>query len=725
MPVIKSIFTLLFLLHAVNLNCAEATQPSESTDKFQFQPKKHDLNSLDIIASSKEINALSLNKRLPNEFSSAIFKSLNPRATAFNLNGTVDDLTVQFGAGSSMWLVVSYAGTEKKEVYRSDDDGLTYVRYTVFEDYSDKARIDSVFVNPGQKEFVIFSDLKNRVLFLSEKNGRGWRESVIYFTPDAFYFTDDSTVIMSFDKSNQQLWLTINAGRSWKLIGENVVEFQPEILLSEDKKQQFIYFMEKTEQGSTQLIRFDLTEFKYDKLMQNVQDRKHVVKKELAGYFSIGSSVFIVSKPDITGDASLTVSGVNGDQFKPVDFEMENSEAKQVIGFKPVRLNGKDKFIVVTYRMKNGLLSVQDDLYVSSTNSATEFELSLENIVNKCHISESLKYESCFDIRELNKAGYLFIANAINDEGIVETFIKNHPYSNDWEPSYYSEDETGLFLNLDTDFYQVHSGPESSFSPANMPDLMFSRVSQRGVYVSQEQGEDWTRILNDSYAYSVAFSEEYGLTVVVAAEVDKPTSKLRYSLDHGNSWNEWHFSDSLVMVDDIRVDPLTSTPAFLLMCTGAEGVNVMIKLDFSADFVSVLGEEEPSPVVDLTTTVEANAPTKSVPTETTTFPGEVEANAEQLIEQSFNQQAYEEAKSLIELSRLHLMILSQYMVPIFIFISSLLIGLIIYLKKKSLKHVSKSTSTKLVETYKSVRSKPIFRLSDQEKLIRVEEDLMV
>lgn len=136
--------------------------------------------------------------------------------------------------------------------------------------------------------------------------------------------------------------------------------------------------------------------------------------------------------------------------------------------------------------------------------------------------------------------------------------------------------------------------------------------------------------------------------------------------------------------------------------------------------------------MDPSTTVEAtNAPTttvaKSVSKETSTLPvGDFEVNAEHLIEQEFNQQAYQEAKSLIELSRLHLVILSQYMVPIFIFISSLLIGLIFYLNKKNLKHVSKSTSTKLVESFKTVRSKPIFqRPSDQDKLIRVEEDMMV
>lgn len=202
----KSTFTLLFLLYTVGLNSAKVTQSQKATDKFQFQSREHDSQSLNLIASSQPINAFSLNRKQPNEFSSSMFKSLSPRATAFNLNGTTDDLTVQFGADSSMWLVVAYADeSTKKKVFRSDDDGLTYVRYTVFEDYSHKVEIDSVFVNPNQKEFVIFSDLKSRVLFISEKNGRGWRESAISFTPDAFYFTDDSTVVMSFDESNQQV----------------------------------------------------------------------------------------------------------------------------------------------------------------------------------------------------------------------------------------------------------------------------------------------------------------------------------------------------------------------------------------------------------------------------------------------------------------------------------------------------------------------------------------
>lgn len=723
---VKSTVTFLVLLYTVSLNNAKVTQSWEQTDKFQFQPREHDPHSLNLIANSKEISASSLNKKMPNEFTSSLFKSLSPRATSFKLNGTVDDLTVQFGADSSMWLVVGYKeGEAKKKVFRSDDNGLTYKRYTVFEDYSNKVEIDSVFVNPKEKEFVIFSDLKNRVLFVSQKNGRGWRESMIGFTADDFFFTDDSSVIMSFDQSNRQLWITINSGKSWKLIGENLVQFQPETIFSMDK-QQYIYFMEKTEQGYTQLIRFDLTEFKYDQLMQNVQDRKHVVKKAIARYFSIGSSVFIVSKSIDTGSSSLMVSDANGNQFSPVSFEVANREAKQVIGFEAVQLSGADKFIVMTYRMNN---IIHNDLYKSSDSSATRFKLSLENIVNKCQSFDSIQAQSCFDIRELNEAGYVFIANAWNDEGIIETFIKYNPYSSNWEPSYYSSEESGLSVNLDKDFFQVHSEPKSSFSPANLPDLMFSRVSQKGVYASQEQGEDWTKILNDSFTYSVAFSEEYRLTVVVAAESDRPTNKLRYSFDYGNNWNEWYFSDSLLMVDEIRRDPVADTPAFLLVCTGDESANLMIKLEFSADYVRVVEEEEPSPIMDSTTTLEADEPTTTVSTsvlpETTKLPGELEVRAEHLT--SFNEESYEEAKSLIELSRMHLMILSQYMVPIFIFVSSFLIALLFYLNKKSLKHVSKSTSSILVESFKSARSKPIFRrpLSDQEKLIKIEEDMMV
>jgi hypothetical protein len=70
---------------------------------------------------------------------------------------------------------------------------------------------------------------------------------------------------------------------------------------------------------------------------------------------------------------------------------------------------------------------------------------------------------------------------------------------------------------------------------------------------------------------------------------------------------------------------------------------------------------------------------------------------------------------------LYLIIYSEYLIPIFIFVISFLIALLLWINKKSIKVVSKSSSAKLLDSYKSAGSKPIFRISDKERLIRIEE----
>ncbi len=353
--------------------------------------------------------------------------------------------------------------------------------------------------------------------------------------------------------------------------------------------------MEKpANQVSAQLVRFDLKAFKDDKYNQNVQEARHVLRKDLVDFFIIGNSVFIINGPDSTGSLYLmaSVSAVS-DQFSPVVFDTKYT---QIIGFQLVQLKGADKFIVVSYRMNN---IVFNDLFKSDGNTGTKFKLSLENIINRCQpSSENANFghdSSCIEMQALNEKGHVYIANAQNEHGVIEAFIKSNPKSDKWKKSEVNNPDK-LALNLDTSFVQIHKEPESSFSLANLPDVMFARVNKKnehvGVYAIQDEGNYWTKILSETFIFSVGFDEEEKMTIIVAAESNKPTNKLIYSFDGGYSWNEWYFSNGFVLVDEIVRDTLTPTNSFFLVCTGLNSTNSIIKLDFSSKS-PVYVEEEP------------------------------------------------------------------------------------------------------------------------------------
>ncbi len=197
---IRQTVTLLALLHTVAMG---NIQP---TGKFHYQRRSHSAQSLNSIAESKYVNANSLNKDLPNHFSSSLFKRLNLNTTPFSLNGAFENLTIQFGADSTIWLLVDYKDSQpskKNKIFRSADYGSTYQIVTTFDDCLE---IDEVFVNPYKREHVIFSDRKNKVLFVSENNGKDWKDLNINFEADKFFFTAESSVILSFDQSKRQVY---------------------------------------------------------------------------------------------------------------------------------------------------------------------------------------------------------------------------------------------------------------------------------------------------------------------------------------------------------------------------------------------------------------------------------------------------------------------------------------------------------------------------------------
>lgn len=71
-----------------------------------------------------------------------------------------------------------------------------------------------------------------------------------------------------------------------------------------------------------------------------------------------------------------------------------------------------------------------------------------------------------------------------------------------------------------------------------------------------------------------------GESEVVAVDVNQPTNVLLYSYDLGNNWNEFYFSDTLVMVKKLLGTNLENKPTFFMVCTGAENQKSIKRFEF-------------------------------------------------------------------------------------------------------------------------------------------------
>lgn len=569
-----------------------------------------DLKALETLPAAK---ASALNKLAPDHFDSGLlFGNLNLQSSEFIFNQSNDNLAVHFGLGSTIWLLAANK-SPSNQVYLSQNSGLTYKRYNQFHDYSLESEISQIFVNPIKKDFVIFSDENDKTLFISKNNGRTLKAVRIPFQPSKFHFGQRLNTILAVDQANQQLWLSINMGKSWKMLADNLIQYSETVSSNFDESEERIFFMQQA--GSdVRLIEFNLKEFRKDLFNEDVELKKHIIKQGISSFKVSGDKMFIMSK-DSKGSMSLSFSENNG-QLVEITFPLDH----KIVDYQIALVTDAEVYVVVVYEA-NG--SRRSDLFLSKNGDLVKFKLSLKNIVNNCQGKEfepenprsvvvDLNMNRCIEMRSLSKDGVIYVANALNSNEMVETFIKRSEYS-EWTPIEYEIAAKDLSLNLNEAFFQVHEQPSGSFGP-NLPDLMVSRVNQRlnnknaikelGVYVSQDEGRDWTKILDEDYIYSITYNEEYMMSVITAVLASKPTNKVLYSYDYGGNWNEYFFSDRFVKANSIFRDPREHSTAFYLACTYAKNIDSIIKIDFHAQelsddyFDAEILKEEPIPVVD-------------------------------------------------------------------------------------------------------------------------------
>ncbi|KAF0396202.1 Oligoxyloglucan reducing end-specific cellobiohydrolase [Gigaspora margarita] len=103
------------------------------------------------------------------------------------------------------------------------------------------------------------------------------------------------------------------------------------------------------------------------------------------------------------------------------------------------------------------------------------------------------------------------------------------------------------------------------------------------TFMSRDVGRTWSKIRNGESLY--AFGDQGSIMVVVDDEF--PTNSLLYSLNYGNSWNRYQFSDSPVRITHLITASNQSTMKFLIRgFIGPENQNnakwILITVDFSS-----------------------------------------------------------------------------------------------------------------------------------------------
>lgn len=402
----KSIFSLIFLItiwQSIKIDC-HITQTLSTS--------KH------IIKSQANIDRLSINptinnhNKTSNNFQSdLLFGNLQPLTYQFKLNPTLNDLTVQFGHDESIWII------SNNKAFVSRDSGKNYNAY------SNEINVSNMFMNPSNKKSIVFTnDNDKSILYTSNDNGQDIKSQSIPFELTELFFTSNSSIMLATQVINNQktqLWLTVNNGQNWNLLSNDLVKLW-KLNLNGPQHLRTIHFKE-----SNQLVTFNINE----------QQRSNIYR---------GLDDFSLTNDDrffVLDNSSVYLSGIGNDTtFTAVTFENLLTNNEHLIDFYPIIMNKDETYAVVSTKL-NGI--VKSDLFKARDSSLSSFELSLPNINFNCVLDtnniltrsnyESLNMNPCVEMKSLNPKDSVYIANAQNSGGKVETFIKRSIVSK-WTP---------------------------------------------------------------------------------------------------------------------------------------------------------------------------------------------------------------------------------------------------------------------------------------------------
>ena len=478
--------------------------------------------------------------------------------------------------------------TSDNRAYASRDGGIEFVKIPVYEE------ITAYYTGliPGQ--IVLLTDSED--IFVSVDAGNSYVKYKAPSTP-----SEQARKLISFNKDdvNQFIWyasegcsdpfssdcklvayITKNGGDSFEKLRENVrvCDFVSPYLTTSDN----LIYCEVVDQKSKKVNLVS---------SQNYFEKEDKLYEDIAGYALIGNFVVVarLNKDDLSLKALVTVDGSTfADADFPHDLHVDAQQAYTI-------LDAQSKAIFMHITTKNQ----EDHEYgaiLKSNSNGTSYVLSLDH-VNR----NSVGY---VDYDRIDGIEGLIIANTVKNfdtdkDKKLKTQI-SHNDGGEWNylvpPSVDSKGKSykcnGKSLedcSLNLHGFTERADYRDTYSSSSAVGLMMGignvgsslgKMEDGSTFLSNDGGITWREIRKGIHMW------EYGDrgSILVIIESGKVTKKLSYSLDEGNSWKDYEFSEKEIQVMDIATVPSDNSRKFLVFghSPDSEKTNA-----FSIDFTDI------------------------------------------------------------------------------------------------------------------------------------------
>lgn len=443
------------------------------------------------------------------------------------------------------------------------------------------AQLDKFFNHPKYPQFCVFVDSTNKKLFYTSDNGVTIHRSDLNFHPNELAFDEEfpsKYVVLDKVGSNRMLYLTLDGGKSFKLIQNYVKTFY----WSSGPGFSKVFYVErwKPDRNSTVISANDPTE---------LNDANNVVFLEARDFQIKGDYMFATRQTKEKNTLSLYISHQRGPFYK-AEFQTELDLRKFHIA------DVTDKRIFVSVMHTDNLAH----LYVSEINNnftQYNFVLSLEQVL--CYFPdgnwkdswlEDVTEDPFTDLYRVEGLKGVYIASRVHTKTLVGTVGPEHlislityDHGVTWSPiNPPTEDENGKPLNCQIEnscslhlcqkFSQLYPVTRSAsiMSSKSAPGIIMatgvlgkSLKGIPGVYISRDAGLSWKRILKDYYFFN--YGDHGGVLVAVKYFKSRgETRRILYSTNEGIDWHSYQFNDNDLRIYGLMTEPGENTTTFTM-----------------------------------------------------------------------------------------------------------------------------------------------------------------
>ncbi|XP_063907736.1 sortilin-related receptor-like isoform X3 [Zophobas morio] len=471
---------------------------------------------------------------------------------------------------------------EPSSLFISYDDGDTYENKTNLFKVSNEsdqtyATLEKFYIHPTYDTHLVFTDIKNKLLFVTTNHGQDIKKITLDFSPIQVSFHElEPSVFIVLDQLHR-LWVTEDFGNTFRQMQDSVRSFHWV------KESDFLYSLVvqrmETDGYNTILYSNDL-----------FLNGSGTVRATNISDFCVKDDYLFTTKVSPTGVLELYVSYKLGKEKKGL-FDTKVDIRSYFI----VDVTSNRALVVVSDSDTVSHLHVSD--YLDNEDDVVMFMFSLVDVLSYFPNS-TLNYtwiqrvpENAFvDVYKVEGLSGIYIASQVVpnpelynnnvslwnlrsyitfDHGHTWRLIQAPERDVDGHPIPCSVN-TNCSLHLNLEFNQRYSGNRSTsiLSSKSVPGLIIatgvlgkSLDGHRGVYVSNDAGLTWRQVLNDSYLFNMG---DHGgiLTAIEFSKLNGETRYILYSTDEGEKWQQAKFHSENIRLYGLTTEPGENTTVF-------------------------------------------------------------------------------------------------------------------------------------------------------------------